>query len=687
MKSVAFVFTLIFSLPAFAQSRDTLVAADTSKSIIVTALRSPILENAVPYSMAIQEAPKTITGLSLADAITSIPGLQINDRRNFAVGDRIVNRGIGARTQFGVRGIRLFLDNMPLTMPDGQAMMELIDPQDIKSVEMLRGPGSSLYGNAAGGVLILHSSRTNDDLSAVASSTSGANALQKISSKLSGVVAEAHLSAAYSHLKYDGYRVHSAAGNEREFLQLSTPLSGRDAVVLNGGYIKFNALNPGALTAKELASDPLMAAASSVSMNASKDGYHGELAATWKHLGDSSLSEVTLYGLQRGFNNPIVGTIIDLHREAGGLTATYSNNVWLLAHNVNWTFGGDMALQSDQRQNHQNNNSIEGTLSLDQNESVTNSALFVQAGTAVASSVDAVGSVRYDRTAFGVVDHLVNDKNPDDSGDRSMDAVSPAFGIIYRLDQELHFFGNVATSFETPTTTELANRPDQAGGFNADLRPERTLSFELGARGSFSSWLRYDLAAYYMRLKDELIPYQLPKNVGRSYYRNAGEALHQGIEGFIQIDPLQSLTARLSASMIDAHFVTFRTATTDYAGLKIPGIAANRFAEELTYHAPYGIALSAVAEQVGRMAVNDTNSAFTDPYTIVDLRVGEEPITFGKRLRAGVTLSAGVKNLFNKQYVSSVVVNAAQGRYYEPGEGRYFYITAGLTFAAEKIQY
>jgi iron complex outermembrane receptor protein len=686
MKILIALCLCLLSQISFAQ-RDTSFEKRSAQPIIVIALRTPADRSLLPYSTTIAEGRSDITGLSLSDGVLTIPGLQINDRYNFAVGDRITNRGMGARTQFGVRGIRVLLDDVPLTLADGQSTLEMVDPQEIASIEMLRGPGSSLYGNASGGVLLLRSrSLPAEPVRAFAGTTTGASGLQKLGSNLSGTYGDVKIGGAYSNLRYDGFRAHSLAKVERETGRVTARLSSNDALSVSGGYVKFFALNPGSLTASEFANDPTQAAASSVKMNAYKDGYQEQLGATWKHVAEDGYRQLTLFGIGRNLFNPIVGKVIDLDRKAGGATVLWSERSSILDQPFEWSAGGDLNLQFDDRQNHRNNNGVEAELTLDQKEEVTAEGVFLQLSTALWKSVRAMGSMRYDRTHFAVTDHFINEKDPDDSGDRTMDAISPSIGLLYKLDTALSLFANLSTSFETPTTTELANRPDGAGGFNPDLKPSHTIGYEAGFRGSLTDLLTYDLALYYARVRDEMISFQVPDAQGRDFYRNAGSSVHRGGEFSIVLEPGDVLTARGSISVTDAYFDSYETTGKNFSGLKIPGIAPIRFAEELTYHAPWGLYLDGVAEEVGKTFVNDTNSAFANAYSVIGLRVGHEGISFGSKWKTTLAIAAGVNNIFDVKYASSVTVNAAAGRYYEPAPGRNFYLNVKLDFGQYSLE-
>jgi len=289
--------------------------------------------------------------------------------------------------------------------------------------------------------------------------------------------------------------------------------------------------------------------------------------------------------------------------------------------------------------------------------------------------IDIAGSIRYDQTYFGVTDNLSNLQNTDNSGNRTMNGLSPALGIVYRLLKNLNCFANISTSFETPTTTELANRPSGVGGFNPNLNPSYALEYEAGLRGSYNSIFRYDLTGYIINIKDELIPFEvLPVASGQVYYRNAGSSVHRGVELSLSYFPLTSLKAHTSFSYIDAYFKNYVVNGIDYSGNKVPGITPTRMEADLTYNAPINLYVSVMSQVLGKVTVNDANTATTKPYTVFDLDIGHDGISFGKNGKTKLILSGGISNILDTHYVSSVSINATANRYYEPAPGRSFFL-------------
>ena len=666
------------------QVKDTLSHIYLLSPVIITALRIPVIESSVPYSVAVMATRKNIQGLSLAEAVAGLPGLEVQARYNLSVGDRITNRGFGARTQFGVRGVRIIADDIPATMADGQTNLEMIDLQDLSYVVLLRGPGSSLYGNSSGGVLKLYSNPLPPEPYHFSlSSTIGSDGLFRWNGSIGATFAKTRVSGSFTNFHYDGYREHSKADFNRAIIKLSSSLSSSDLLLVNAGYVHFVALSPGSLTKQESEQNPQMANPSSVINNAGEDGTQFQIAATWKHQHDSiAFLQVNIYDSYRSVRNLIAGKIIELPQHAGGIDAIYDRKIKILGKKIDWCIGAEAGFRFNNRKNYINNNGSEGMMFLNQNERVINVGLFTQVLFPVTLKIDIAGSIRYDQTNFEVTDFISDSQNMNNSGNRTMKGVSPSLGIVYRLSTSLNCFANISTSFETPTSTELANRPGGVGGFNPDLNPSRAVEYEGGFRGSFSSIFQYDLTGYIINIKDELIPFEVLPDApgGQVYYRNAGSSVHRGAELALRYFPLPSLKTRLSFTYIDAYFKNYEVGGINYSGNKVPGITPMRIAAELSYFTPVKIYISVLMQTFGKFTANDANTATVNPHTIFDLDIGHDGISFGNNKRTRLILSGGISNIFNIHYISSVTINATADRYYEPAPGRSFFINIRLAY-------
>lgn len=666
-------------LPADTLESDTLPVMP-HPAIVVRALRAPVVAEALPFAVAARDVPYGVrtSALSLEGQLQTIPGLQVQNRHTDALGDRIVVRGFGARAQFGVRGVQVLVDGIPATMPDGQSTLNHLDLSLLDRVEILRGPAAAAYGNAAGGVLLLNTlppptSPFRQDVEV----TGGADGLFRLRSTTGGGSGERGWMISLSRETIDGFRPHSGAEQLHVTGRGELPVAGgRMRLVAHG--VSYDAENPGSLTLEQYSTDPHQAQAYNVGQGTGEEGRHGQLGLTWERPVEAGLVEATVYALGRSLENPIPPTIIDLDRTAGGARLLLRSDA-ASSSGASWAVGVDAAVQADDRLNFENIEGARGDLTLDQTERVLNTAVHGQALIPLLDRLGLFLAGRYDRVSFSADDQLITVGNPDDSGDRTMDAFSPTAGLRLDVTPDLSVFGNVSTAFETPTTTELVNRPDGSGGFNQVLEPQRTLSYELGARAVLGRALRLEGSVYHARVRDALVPFEVSAMPGRQYFRNAAAAVHQGVELLAELRTTW-LDVVTSYSLTDAEFSDYSTPDRSYDGLAVPGVRPWTFGAQVVGHLPWGLDLELDYRTTDEMAVDDANESWAPGHHLVDLRAGLDGLEV-------VGLDAepylGVTNLLDERYVASVVPNAFGGRFFEPGPGRGFYLGVRARFEVE----
>ena len=647
---------------------DTAVALD---SVFVDALRIPTPLRAAPFAVSVvtgNDAHVARAGRGFAEILHGVPGVQAADRSNDALGERIVIRGFGARAGFGVRGVKVLVDGVPATMPDGQTSLNHVELGTLGSAEVERGPASALYGNAAGGVLRV-SSRTAPPVALAprVEAMIGSHGLWRRHGGVAGSVGDYWYDASMTRRDLAGFREH--ADSEKTFLRLAGGMpAGPGELRVQAIGVDYSADNPGSLAADALAADRTAAHPFNVTQRAGESARQLLAGATWVAPIRPGTLELTGYGGARSLDNPIPVTIIDLDRTTAGLRAVLATGAGdPLGHDrrgIAFAAGAELDLQRDDRRNFANDAGERGPLELDQLERVLALGSFLHVRVPFADRREASAGQRYDRFRFRVEDRLTAGADPDDSGRRDMDALSPSLALHARIGPALDLFASASTAFETPTTTELANRPDGAGGFNPALEPQRTLSVEAGARGGTGP-LDYEAAAYRALVDDALVPFEVPDSPGRQFYRNAGSATHQGVELALRLRGPLRLHWDAAYTWTDARFDDFTVDGTSHAGNRVPGIAPHRLDLGVTWLAARGL----VALELSHSAVvpvDDANSAEAADWTVVDARAEWRLPVDG----AGLRLFAGVRNLLDDEYVGSVVVNAFGGRYYEPAPGR-----------------
>ena len=652
----------------------------------VTATRAPREGFDLPLATTvIADVGRARPGLSLAESLRPVPGLFIANRNNLSQGDRLSVRGLGARAAFGVRGIKVLLDGIPLTMPDGQSQLNNLDLGSTGRIEIVRGPSSSLYGNAGGGVLAAHTQAPVEAAWRVEPRLiAGSNGLLRAQTSLSGRVAKTHVFASLYDLRSEGYRDYAdarARGLNARVGHALTPHT--ELTLLLHLYDAPYLFNPSSLDAETARTSPRSARGFVVGQGASKQVRQGQAGIRLEYRPPQAphhrASSLVLYGVGRVLKNPIPGRIVELDRRAGGLR-TEHQFAWAGTRLVT---GLDLDFQRDDRREFINEGLPEdvrvddervfelvqyGEEQINQEEQVQSFGPFVSLEQDLGTALTATVGGRYDRYRFAVADHA-----------RDMDQFSPMAGVVYRLDPFSRWYAHVATAFQTPTTSELGNRPSGEGGFNPDLGPERVLGLETGLRRHVRR-ARVDLevALYQLQIADALIPFQVESEDSEEiYFRNAGQARNRGLEFSLSAVPHPGLRTTLAYTFGDYVFEDYEVETAgelaQLAGNEVPGVPRYRLFAALSYDSPQGLFSEVELERVGRYWANDFNGPppgsdaspdefFNREYLRVDLRLGID-------YRASRAFVA-VDNLFGAQYNGSVVPNAFGGRFFEPAAGR-----------------
>jgi iron complex outermembrane receptor protein len=654
----------------------------------------------LPFAVTVQTPDSARPGqrhLSLDDALWLVPGLSVSNRNNPSQDPRISIRGFGARSAFGVRGIRVLRDGLPLTLPDGQTPVDYLDLESVGRVEVMRGSSSSLYGNAGGGVVDI---RTSEPLPVPVSGElrlwDGAFGSKRITAKSGGTIGGFAYQGNVARTESDGYRDYSRQKMTNGFGRVSFDKGVNSYAVEWLGVNTPLAENPGALTRAQFESNPRAADPLSVRKAARKAVTQSQVGLTALHAGRRLELEGSAYAGTRSLMNPLSFAIVDVGRSTSGGNVRATVPLSLFGTDHRLTAGTEAQFQNDLRLNYTNCNDIpaptvptatcptlaveRGSVTLNQRELVSSLGSYLRDELELGERYTLTGSARADAVKFQVKDRLINATNPDDSGRRLLHAVSPMIGLLARLTPAQSAYANISSAFETPTATELGNQPSGAAGINRDLRPQRSTTYEVGLKGVTTTAVQYNASLFATTVHDELIPYDIPGGGGRRYFRNAGRTSRRGIE----------LGTGASVGRVDLgaaytyanyRFVDFTVDTAHYAGNHIPGIPSNTFEGSATVHGWFG-ALVTEATLANRMFVDDANSESSPGYAIFNARI----VTHAGMRRSGAELTLGAQNLFDTKYVSSVSVNAAGGKFYEPGSQRSFFVGVSVIGASKAIR-
>ena len=647
--------------------------------IVVTATRLESSVSDVARSISVADTGRIQNAtqqLALDEALAGVPGLYMQNRYNFAQDLRISLRGFGARSSFGIRGIRIFVDGIPETLPDGQAQLDSIDIGSAERIEVLRGPASSLYGNASGGVIAVQSELGNTLPFVEGKVAAGDFGFRQYQFKTGGEFSKLDFLLNLSRKEIDGYRDHSRAEGDLVNSKFGFDISEKDRLVVSLNHMDQPvAKDPGGVNAAQAESDPASARAQNVLFDAGESISQQRIGLHYRHKGDDSDLVIRNYYAWRDFANrlPFVsGGAVDLDRFFYGAGIQYNASV-LPNDALSWTIGLDADRQDDHRQRFDNNAGSIGGLVFDQDENVGSTGIYLHGQYRWNASWSVRGGVRYDRVSYDVQDHFLADG--DDSGAIDFDEISSSFAINYEFSAGV-VFGSFSTSFDTPTTTELAN-PDGSGGFNESLVAQTALNYEVGFKRSAES-LYYELVAFHISLDDELVPYELAAFPGRTFFVNAGKSSRNGIEAMAKWRWETGFQVELSYTWSDFTFDEFvDDSGSDFSGNRLPGLPRHFAYASLTYDSEKNVYGTFEINYSGDLYANNANDVEISSYVVSNLRFGYR----GGIGRWRVEPYLGINNLFDESYNSNIRINAFGGRYFEPAPVRNYY--AGIVMRFE----
>ena len=652
--------------------------------VVVTATRvaQPSLE--VPASIDRVYADEIHQGrqqVNLSESLGRVPGIAVLNRQNYAQDLQIQSRGFGARSTFGVRGIRMLADGIPASMPDGQGQAATFALGSAERIEVLRGPFASMYGNASGGVINVETMDGPETPTIWGDLSVGSFDTWRAATKFGGQWGRVNGLGELSHFETEGYRDHSAATRDQLNAKVKVGLQDRTSLtVVANGLDQPDTQDPLGLTRAEYQADPKQATPNAIAFNTRKSIAHEQVGATLEHGFGPSRLQATVYGGQRTVQQflaiPLAtqaaathsGGVVDLDRNFRGLALRYFHDI---GAGVRLSAGAEYETMAEHRRGYINNLGDQGALKRDEDDTVSSTGLYVQGEWKFAERWALHGGLRSSRVDFRSEDHFVAPGNPDDSGQKSYDATTPVAGILYRLNERTSFYGTYGRGFETPTFAELANVNPPATGLNFGLEASRSRHLEAGVKMLVPAGFRVNAAVFNIVTENEIVIDQ--SSGGRTSFKNVGHTDRDGIEIGAETAGSGPWEARVAYTYLDASFresFVTRTGTpavpvTVPAGSQLPGTAKSVLYGELRYQKDrYYAQLEGLYKS--KVPVNDQNSEFADAYTTFNFVVGLMQGTGQWRISEFVR----VDNLTDKNYVGSVVVNDANNRYYEPSPQR-----------------
>jgi iron complex outermembrane receptor protein len=725
-------------------------AADLQQSPAkASAIAAPVVVTATRIEQSSFDLPVSIdsltqeqiqgqkVGANISEVLGRLPGTVVQNRETYAQEPQLLIRGFGSRSQFGVRGIKLIADGIPASTPDGQGGTGLFDLSSAKSIEVLRGPFSTLYGNHSGGVVQLFTEDGPQVPTLSASVAAGSYGTWKAGTKIGGQSGNLNYIASLSRYETEGYRDWSHAQKDQFNAKFRYAADAKSSWTFVANSLdQQNNEDPLGLTQSDIdtlgrrAANPL---ATQFKTRRSLD--NRQVGATY----ESAVSETdsvranAYYGNRSNEQYLAINAATQNNMRAAGGLSTFDRDFWGIgarwtrrASALTLTAGADYEKADEARKGYRSgltqandatnaNYGTQGALKRDEDNSVYQTGAYMQAEWQLNNAWSLSGGLRYTKLDFQSRDKFictttgaacsgstflvgstdgnfaVGDSrrtrlNPDDSGSVSYSAWTPAVGVVWKLNESTNLYANAGRSFEAPTFIELAYKPDGSSGMNFGLQPSKSNHFELGAKSFLGAQTRLNFALFHINTSNEIVI--ATNETGRATYQNAGDTRRRGLELSLDSSFGGGFAGYLAATYLDAKFKdSFRTCpgtpcssaqqVVVSGGKRIPGVPDYQVFGELSWrYAPLGFSSAVEGRWTGRVQVNDVNTVSTASYFVANVRAGFEQTSGDWRLNEFVR----VDNLFDEKYIGAVYVNDANGRYFAPAPERGYTVGVSASY-------
>ncbi|VGE14464.1 tonB-dependent receptor yncD [Klebsiella pneumoniae] len=688
---------LLLPLIAAAQAADEQTMVVTAAPTTVSELDTPAAVSVVNGDEMRQAAPR----VNLSESLGAVPGLQVQNRQNYAQDLQLSIRGFGSRSTYGVRGLRIYVDGIPATMPDGQGQTSNIDIGSVDTIEVLRGPFSALYGNSSGGVINVTSQTGTQPPTVEASSYYGSFGTWHYGMKATGAVGDGShagdvdYTVSTNRFTTHGYRDHSGARKNLANARLGVRINDVSKLTLLLNSVDIKANDAGGLTADEWRDNPRQSPRGD-QYNTRKNTrqtqaglrYERQLSAqddlsVMMYAGERETTQFQSIPRAPQLKPSHAGGVIDLTRHYQGIDTRLTHRGELLVP-VTLTAGLDYENMSERRKGYENFVMVngapqygeQGALRRNERNLMWNVDPYLQTQWQLTDKLSLDAGVRYSSVWFDSNDYYITPGNGDDIGDASYHKWLPAGSLKYALTDAWNVYLSAGRGFETPTINELSYRSDNQSGLNFGLKPSTNDTVEIGSKTRIGNGL-FTAALFQTNTDNEIVVDS--SSGGRTSYKNAGKTRRQGMELGLDQQFGESWRLKAAWTWLDA---TYRTNVCDDAscnGNRIPGIARNMGYASFGYQPEQGWYAGSDIRYMSDIMANDENTAKAPSWTVVGLTTGYK-WSYG---RMDMDLFGRIDNLFDREYVGSVIVNESNGRYYEPAPGRNYGIGLNLAWRFE----
>ena len=669
---IYFFLILLFSNYSFSQIIDTTqIKVLDLNEVIVNSSKIPSRLSDIPLSVNVLDTALNVNILqqnSLKEYINRIPGVFTLNANNFAQDLRISIRGFGARSAFGIRGIKLIVDGIPETTPDGQGQLDNLNLGIIERVEVIRGPSASLYGNASGGVIKINSISNFENNFVNLKSTYGSYGMQNYQGSFGLKRLNSEALVHLNKISSDGYRDRS--GIEQTNFLSRLRFNTKSIGVFSGSLSYTDspyAGDPGGLTDQERSNNRSQARGRNIDYDTYESINHFKSSLQWELKNSEKISwNASTFYSKRNFYGKLpfeFGGIVDLNRDFWG--GNFNFKLSSINEKVSNTLllGLDLGFQKDRRKRFKNIKGVQGEITLNQIESFENRSFYLIDHLKYKKALITIGlrwdnnTLTTDKTNYGIELYKLN----------------PSIGINMSVSKNKNIWVSFSSSFETPTLSELSSNPYGDSGLNPQLIAQKALNFEFGYRSKIKNKY-FEIVAFYIPTDDEITPYEIEQFPGRTFYRNAGKTSRKGIEIIFNHNISKKINFDNSYTFSDFKFREFTSGGNNLNDNYLPGIPKNIFNSNISYKTENGLIFLTELIYNDKIYSSNNNDVFEKPYWLSNFKISKK--INNKNLFWDIYF--GLNNIFNTYYSDNIRLNAFGGRFFEPAPLRNFYLGLNL---------
>ena len=661
MRKIIIANTIIFFLFQISTAQQKNIKNDTLvlDEVTIESVKIPLKEKKSLYPITqinFKDYQSLTPQINISEFLESVPGLFILNNNNYAQDARISIRGFGSRANFGVRGIKIYVDGIPETSADGQSQTDNINLEIIEKVEVFRGNNSSLFGSSSGGAISITTFEDfKKDFINVGYSLGSFNTSKK-QATIGLVNKNEKMIFFISNTKSSGYRSHSGYENFNMNFKYIKPLNANNKLQLIANFLNSPSANdPGGLNLDEVKNNRSEGRSRNIQYDAGEKVKQYKVGLNLTSIIRKLQLSNSVYYNQRLFDGKLPfgsGGIIDLNRAFWG----YKLNVNIQGY-LNYDLGFSYNNQKDDRQRFFNDEGIKTDQVMGQNENYENTSLYFF-GSKSLGKLNFSGGARFENNVISLDSYF----KPSDKKISRINSFNPSVNFLYEFDK-IDVFANFSSGYETPTLNELSATSNQTG-FNDDLKNIKSNTFEIGfANLKKDNIINYSIRLFNISTINEITPYQL--NDGLVLYRNAGKTNKKGAEVEFNGKISDQLNFEYVASIGNYKFESFKFIENDFSNNVIPGIPKSQHNIKIKYKNESNFNLVVGLKRVGKMFADNSNKTEIDAYSSISVKMSKNLNLF----ETSITPFISIDNLFNEEYFDNIRINAFGSRFYEPAAG------------------